>query len=105
MWKICAASGGLITYYGQDAEFELGGRRLLATHMPRHARAFACTGEFDLVCCGHDHRAYVEQVANVADGTTWLANPGTVAGLAAPAKWILADLAQLRFDVLTMADP
>ncbi len=99
MWRLCAGSGGLIHYHGQDAEISLGGRRLLATHLPKHARAFACTGEFDLVCCGHDHRAYVEQVANVAGTRTWLANPGTVAGLAAPATWILADLCEMRFDI------
>jgi len=26
-------------------------------------------------------------------------NPGTVAGLAAPATWILGDLAEMRFDI------
>lgn len=99
MWRLCAGSSGLIHYHGQDAEISLGGRRILATHLPKHARAFACTGEFDLVCCGHDHRAYIEQVANVSGTRTWLANPGTVAGLAAPATWILADLGEMRFDI------
>lgn len=99
MWKICSASGGMLNYHGQDAELELGGRRLFATHLPRTARAFACTGDFDLVCCGHDHRAYVEQVANMAGSRTWLANPGTVAGLAARATWMLADLDEWRFEI------
>lgn len=99
MWRLCERSGGLIHYHGQDAELSLGGRRLFVTHMPHHARAFACTGEYDLVCCGHDHRAYVEQVANAAGTRTWLANPGTVAGLGGPATWILADLGGLRFEI------
>jgi hypothetical protein len=30
---------------------------------------------------------------------TWLVNPGTVAGLAAPATWALGDLATMRFEV------
>jgi hypothetical protein len=59
----------------------------------------ACTGDWELVCCGHSHRAEARQVANVKGGTTWLANPGTVAGLAAPATWILADLATMSFDI------
>jgi predicted phosphodiesterase len=35
----------------------------------------------------------------VKNGETWLVNPGTVAGLAAPATWILGDLDAMRFDV------
>jgi hypothetical protein len=41
-------------------------------------------------------------VANVKSGSTWLVNPGTVAGLAAPATWVLADLAEMRFEVHTI---
>jgi uncharacterized protein len=51
------------------------------------------------VCCGHSHVANIEHVRNVKDGMTWLVNPGTVAGLAAPATWILADLASLQFEM------
>jgi uncharacterized protein len=40
----------------------------------------------------------VQQVKNVKGGSTWLVNPGTVAGLAAPATWVLGDLAAMRFD-------
>jgi predicted phosphodiesterase len=50
----------------------------------------ACTGDWDLVCCGHSHEAGVSQVKNVKGGSTWLVNPGTVAGLAAPATWLWA---------------
>lgn len=102
MWNLCAASGGILNYHGQDAEIALGERRVFVTHYPRHARAFACTGDFDLACCGHDHRASVERVANVAGGHTWLVNPGTIAGLGAPATWLLADLAAMRFVVHTL---
>ena len=63
----------------------------------------ACTGDWDLVCCGHSHEAEVRQVATVNDAKTWLVNPGTVAGLAAPATWALGDLATMRFDLHTLA--
>jgi uncharacterized protein len=43
-------------------------------------------------------------VRNVKHGETWLVNPGTVAGLAAPATWILGDLDTMRFDLRTL-DP
>jgi len=44
----------------------------------------ACTGEWDLVCCGHSHAAGVDQVANVRGGRTWLVNPGRWRGSRRP---------------------
>jgi putative phosphoesterase len=95
--------GGQLQYHGADARLELGGRRVFVVHYPEYGHAFACTGDWDLVCCGHSHVAGVEQVPNVKGGRTWLVNPGTVAGLAAPATWALADLAAMRFEVRELA--
>jgi hypothetical protein len=92
-------SGGLLQYYGAEATLELGGRRMVVVHYDHHGYAMACTGDWELVCCGHSHRAEARQVSNVKGGTTWLVNPGTVAGLAAPATWILADLDAMSFDI------
>jgi uncharacterized protein len=96
-------SGGLLRYHGPDARLELGGLRVFVVHYPEYGHAMACTGDWDLVCCGHSHAAGVDQVANVRGGRTWLVNPGTVAGLAAPATWVLGDLAAMRFEVFSMA--
>jgi hypothetical protein len=65
----------------------------------------ACTGDWDLVCCGHSHVAAIERVATLRNGTTWLVNPGTVAGLAAPATWILGDLDTMRFEMRALSPP
>ena len=100
--KLAAASGGIITYHGSDADVTLGGRRLFATHYPHYGRALACTGDYDVVCCGHSHAAGVVAQPNVKGGRTWLVNPGTVAGLGAPATWILADLAALSFEIRSL---
>ena len=89
---------GHFEYHGPDARLELGGKKIFAVHYPEYGYAMACTGDWDLVCCGHSHVAAIEQVANVKGGKTWLVNPGTVAGLAAPATWVLGDLATMRFD-------
>jgi uncharacterized protein len=89
---------GLLTYHGMDARIELGGRRIFVVHYPEYGYAMACTGDWDVVCCGHSHVAGIERVRTVKDGMTWLVNPGTVAGLAAPATWILADLDAMRFE-------
>ena len=92
-------SGGQLQYHGSEAVLELRGRRIVVVHYDHHGYAMACTGDWELVCCGHSHRAEARQVPNVKGGSTWLANPGTVAGLAAPATWILADLAAMSFEI------
>jgi uncharacterized protein len=102
MWKLGEASGGLITYHGADIDMQLGGRRLFATHHPHYGRGLACTGDYDIVCCGHSHAASVEQQATVNGGMTWLVNPGSAGGLGAPATWLLADLERLEFDIRTL---
>jgi hypothetical protein len=95
-------SSGQLHYHGPDARLELGGRRIFVVHYPEYGYAMACTGDWDLVCCGHSHQAEVRRVATVKGGETWLVNPGTIAGLAAPATWILGDLAAMRFELHTL---
>jgi putative phosphoesterase len=95
-------SGGKLQYHGPDARLGLAGRRVFVVHYPEYGHAMACTGDWDLVCCGHSHEAEVRRVANVKGGETWLVNPGTVAGLAAPCTWALGDLAAMRFDLHTL---
>lgn len=99
IWNLCRESQGLIVYHGADAILQLAGRRLFATHYPHYAQGLACTGDYDIVCCGHSHHASVSQQATVKGGSTWLLNPGTVAALGSPATWMLADLQALHFEV------
>ena len=87
-----------LQYHGPDARLDLGGKRVFVVHYPEYGYAIACTGDWDLVCCGHSHVAGVQSVKNVKGGATWLVNPGTIAGLSAPATWVLGDLAAMRFD-------
>ena len=101
--NLSQASGGLLHYYGLDARLELDGRKIFLVHYPEYGHAMACTGNWDLVCCGHSHVAAVEQIATVKGGSTWLVNPGTIAGLAAPPTWMLGDLEAMRFDLHTLA--
>ena len=93
------ASGGQLQYHGADARLELAGRRVFVVHYDDYGYAMACTGEWALVCCGHSHRAEARSVTGVNGARTWLVNPGTVAGLSAPATWVLGDLAAMRFEV------
>lgn len=98
--KLACASVGLLHYHGRDASIELAGRRIFMTHYPHYGHAFAVTGDYDLVCCGHTHMPEARRVENIKGGTTWLVNPGTVAGLGAPeATWIFGDLTAMRFEI------
>jgi uncharacterized protein len=45
-------SDGMLQYHGADARIELGGRRIFVVHYPEYGYAMACTGDWDLVCCG-----------------------------------------------------
>jgi putative phosphoesterase len=107
MHKMMSKSGGMLTYHGQDAELELGGRRIFATHYPHYGRGMACTGDYDLVCCGHSHVAEIIRQPNIKGGQTLLVNPGSVSGIGAPNvteayTWILGDLSDMTFEIRTL---
>lgn len=98
-----AESNGQLRYHGVDGRIELAGRRIFMVHYDDYGYAMACTGDWDLVCCGHSHRAEVRAVTSVKGHATWLVNPGTVAGLAAPSTWVMGDLAAMRFELHELA--
>jgi predicted phosphodiesterase len=105
--NLMAKSNGHLVYHGMDATLELGGKRIFVTHYPHYGRGMACTGDFDLVCCGHSHIAEVVTFDNVKGGHTVLVNPGTVAGIHAPGivspyTWILGDLEHMTFEIRTL---
>jgi uncharacterized protein len=95
--------GDHIHYHGQDASLDLAQRRVFLVHYPHYAKAMALTGDYDLVCNGHEHRAYVETIANIKGGTTLHINPGTVAGISAPATYVFGDLRTLEFEIRPVA--
>ena len=99
MARIASKPGNRITFYGQDAGIELAGRRIFLVHYPHYARAMATTGDWDLVCCGHDHKAAIATIANMKGETTMMVNPGTVGGIAAPATYVMGDLESMEFEI------
>ena len=97
-------SDGIFRYHGPDAILELSGRKIFATHYPHYGRAIACTGDYDLVCCGHSHHAEIIEQPNILGTKTWLVNPGSVAGIDAPGvksrmTWIMGDLERMIFEI------
>lgn len=92
----------VVTYHGQDAGIELAGRKIFIVHYPHYARAMGATGDWDLVCCGHDHRAEIDRIPNVKMSETIFINPGTVAGIGAPPTYVMGDLVQMVFEVVSV---
>jgi putative phosphoesterase len=95
--RIASKPANRTHYYGQDAGIELAGRKIFLVHYPHYAEAMATTGDWDLVCCGHDHKVDIRSVRNLSGNSTWLVNPGTVGGIKAPATWVLGDLDNMNF--------
>ena len=99
MAKLAGEPNSVVKFYGQDAGIVLGERTIFIVHYPHYARAMACTGDYDLVCCGHDHRAEIVSIANIKGGHTLLINPGTVGGVGSPPTYVMGDLATMQFEV------
>ena len=89
----------VIHYHGQDAGITLAERRIFIVHYPHYARAMAATGDWDLVCCGHDHRALIEPLHNLHNTHTLFVNPGTVGGVGAVPTYVMGDLQSMQFDI------
>lgn len=86
-------------YYGQDAALTLAQRRIFMVHYPHYAKAMALTGDYDLVCNGHEHRAVIERVRNIKGGETLRIDPGTVAAVSASATYVFGDLQTMEFAI------
>lgn len=103
--RITTETQGQITFHGHDAALTLADRRIFLVHYPHYAYGMACTGDWDLVCFGHEHRFDCRRVANVKGGQTVLLNPGTVAGIGAPPTYVMGDLSSMDFVVRQVAEP
>ncbi len=88
-----------LSYYGQDGSLVLAQRRIFMVHYPHYAKAMALTGDYDLVCNGHEHRAVIEKITNIKGGETLRIDPGTVAGVSAPCTYVLGDLHSMSFAI------
>jgi len=71
----CATDFDRITHHGIEGSIKAGGLRIGFNHYPSLARGLAASGQFDVVCCGHNHRPGVEQI-----GDCLLINPGDLHG-------------------------
>jgi putative phosphoesterase len=66
---------GHIYFHGALFRGEFGGQRFAMNHYDDIGRRLAASGEFDVVCYGHDHLFDVARI-----GTTLAINPGAIMG-------------------------
>ena len=99
LYRFAQEPANRVSYYGQDMSLELAQRKIFVVHYPHYAKAMALTGDYDLVCNGHEHRAIIERIANVKGRTTLRIDPGTVGGVSAPATYAFGDLQTLDFEI------
>lgn len=99
MCKLAHKPDSFISFHGADAGIELAGRKIFLVHFPHYAHAMACTGDWDLVCYGHDHKAEIRHQSTVTGSETLLINPGTVGGVGANPTYCIGDLATMEFDI------
>lgn len=81
-----AAQYPTITLYGIYAEVAIANRQIAMIHYPEPARRIAESGQLDLVCYGHDHQKFHEQI-----GSCHLVNPGELFGMYGAPTWGLYD--------------
>jgi putative phosphoesterase len=66
---------GRVIIHGEFADLKLDAKRFAVNHYPNIARSIAESGDYDLVCYGHNHIYRVEHFNN-----TLLINPGAIMG-------------------------
>jgi putative phosphoesterase len=82
----CTTGLDNITHYGIQGEIAVDNLRIGFFHYPQLARGLAETGEYDVVCCGHNHVSGVETI-----GDCLLLNPGDLLGRDDPPGFLLFD--------------
>lgn len=105
MFMLAQEPDSVVRYYGQDAGLNLGGKSIFIVHYPHYAEAMATTGDWDIVCCGHDHRPAIKEFDNIKGGKSLLLNPGTVAGIGPRATYIIGDLETMEFEIREVPKP
>lgn len=90
-----ASKAGNVTLHGQFAELEMGGLRVAVNHYPEIARPLAESGRYDVVCYGHDHKLFKDNV-----GSCLLINPGEIMGRFGRSTFMRVDTADRSVTVV-----
>lgn len=75
-----------MVFHGEYAALELGGKRVGMTHYPFYAEVMAKSGDYDVVCFGHDHEPRI-----LTFDQCLAVNPGSIYGNKAAPSFALYD--------------
>ena len=78
--RIAQQFGDRVHLHGEIGEIELDGKRIAINHFDQIARPIAASGDYDVVCFGHNHQRECSRIST-ADRETLLINPGPVMGM------------------------
>ncbi|OGT26449.1 MAG: hypothetical protein A2Z17_05860 [Gammaproteobacteria bacterium RBG_16_66_13] len=87
--KVAAAFPN-ISLHGALAQFDLDGRSVAVNHYPEIAAGLARSGQYAVVCYGHDHTMHEERV-----GGCLLVNPGELMGMKGRSTMAMVDAVDL----------
>ena len=91
----CGARFPALSHHGMLGAVEAGGLKIAFTHYPQVARGLAAQGQFDVVCCGHNHLCRVEEI-----GATLLVNPGELLGKDAQPSFVVMECPGRQVEVV-----
>jgi putative phosphoesterase len=86
-----------VTLHGDLAAFELGDVPVAANHYPEIAEGLAASGEFDIVCYGHNHTQKQEKI-----GGCLLLNPGELMGMNGASTIAIVNLVDMGVQFVTI---
>ncbi len=92
--RVASAFPG-VTLHGMLARLELGGVRVAMNHYPEIAQDLARSGQYGLVCYGHDHTLHQSEI----DGCVLL-NPGEMMGMNGRSTLALVDLPAMEVKII-----
>ncbi|MEM7368672.1 MAG: metallophosphoesterase family protein [Bacteroidota bacterium] len=72
--------GDRLHLYGEMGTFEIGGRSFALNHFPQISEAMAASGQYDVVCYGHNHIRDIRKMV-IGQQDILLINPGPVMGV------------------------
>ncbi len=85
-------------YHADTAHIEVGGRRVLMTHIPGAALQLAAeSGQYDAIFFGHTHKPVCTRV-----GATLVANPGDIQGRFGAPSFGLYDTAENTVKIISL---
>jgi putative phosphoesterase len=95
----CGTRFPSISHHGILGAVEAGGLKIAFHHYPEIARGIASIGNFDVVCCGHNHLYKVEKI-----GETLFINPGELLGKDARPSFAILDSASKEVEKVEVGE-